>query len=159
MPNNHQIFIVEDDEPINMMLFKFLEKQGFRNIKGFFSAEEMLKQLPQKEPVIIIQDFDLPGMNGLDTILTVKARKTNAEFIFLSGQRSIEVAIEAMKNGAFDYIVKDNFAKENVVAKIKNLLKVEQLYLQRNRFKKMLFISVILLGISWIVLLLFFLLK
>jgi DNA-binding NtrC family response regulator len=159
MQNNHQIFIVEDDEPINVMLCKFVDKQGFPKVKGFLSAEEMLKELPQKEPVIIIQDFDLPGMNGLDTIRTVKAKKTNAEFIFLSGQRSIEVAIEAMKSGAFDYIVKDNFAKENVVAKIKNLLKVEQLYLQRNRFRKMLIISVILLGLSWISLLLIFLLK
>jgi DNA-binding NtrC family response regulator len=152
MLTDHLIFIVEDDEPLNIMLCKFVEKQGFQKVRGFFTAEDMLKEIPREEQVIIIQDFDLPGMNGLEAIRKVKADYSNSEFIFLSGQRSIDVAIEAMKNGAFDYIVKDNFAKENVVAKIKNLIKVRQLYNQRNHFRKLLIISVILLAISWIVL-------
>ena len=92
-------------------------------------------------------------MNGLETLQKVKSSHSNTDFIFLSGQRSIDVAIEAMKNGSFDYIVKDNFAKENVVTRIKNLIKVQQLYRQRDRFKLLMIVSIVLLGLSWIFLL------
>ena len=49
MENKHHIFIVEDDEPVNVMLCKFVKKQGFQKVRGFFSAEEMLNEIPQKE--------------------------------------------------------------------------------------------------------------
>lgn len=152
MKKNQIIYIVEDDPPVNSMLCMFLEKQGFTNVSAFFSSEEMLEILEKKCPDIIIQDYDLPGMNGLDTLRSIKSSFPGIEFIFLSGQRSIEIAIEAIKSGAFDYIVKDSFAKENVVTKINNLLKIKSLQKDRQRFKISLLVFSILLFISWIIL-------
>ena len=159
MKKNQTIYIVEDDPPVNSMISLFLEKQGFTRVEGFFSSEEMLSELSRKKPDIIIQDYDLPGMNGLDTIREVKSQHPNIEFIFLSGQRSIDIAIEAIKNGAFDYIVKDSFAKENVVTKINNLLKIQSLQKDKQRFKTSLIIFSVLLFISWIILVVLFLLR
>jgi len=157
MKKDHLIYVVEDDQPVNSMLCMFLEKQGFTNVSGFYSAEEMLAVLSMNKPVIIIQDFDLPGMNGLEVIRNVKQQYPNTEFIFLSGQRSIDIAIEAIKNGAFDYIVKDSFAKENVVTKINNLLKIKSLEKERQLFKYSLVIFSVLLFLSWVILVIHFL--
>jgi DNA-binding NtrC family response regulator len=153
------IYIVEDDVPVNTLIFKFLEKQGFTNVQSFYSSEEMIAVLKANTDVIIIQDYDLPGKNGLETIFEIKPKYPRAEFIFLSGQRSIEIAIEAIKNGAFDYIVKDNFAKENVVTKVKNLLQTKSLERDRLLFKKGFILFSVMLIISWIILLFEFLSK
>ncbi len=159
MKKNQTIYIVEDDPPVNSMINMFLEKQGFTCVEGFNSSEEMLSALSRKKPDIIIQDYDLPGMNGLDTIRKVKSQHPTIEFIFLSGQHSIEIAIEAIKNGAFDYIVKDSFAKENVTTKINNLLKIQSLQKDKLRFKTSLIIFSVLLFISWIILVVLFVLR
>lgn len=150
-----KIYIVEDDAPMNELLCQFLEMQGYKDVKGFFSGEEMLNELSIKEETIIIQDFDLPGINGLDVLSKVIPAFPKAEFIFLSGQSNIETAVEAIKGGAFDYIVKDKFAKENVQTKISNLLKIKSLYQQKTRLKKA-FVSLALITfISWMIILIF----
>ncbi len=159
MKKNHFIYVVEDDQPMNTMLCMFLKKQGFTNVTGYFSSEEMIAGLPKNRSVIIIQDFDLPGMNGLETIRNVKSGYPNADFIFLSGQKSIEIAIESIKSGAFDYIVKDSFSKENVVTKINNLLRIKTLEKYKQRSKIFLLIFSFLLFISWMILLVHFFIK
>lgn len=153
MKKNYTIYVVEDDQPMNTMLCMFLKKQGYNHVSGFFSSEEMIEKLPARKPVVIVQDFDLPGMNGLETIRTVRSEYPNTEFIFLSGQKSIEIAIESLKNGAYDYIVKDSFAKENVVAKINNLLKIKSLEKYKQQSKIYFLIFSIFLFLSWFLLL------
>jgi len=154
-----KIFIVEDDAPINHLLCQFLELHNFKNVKGFFTGEEMLNVLDRNEETIIIQDFDLPGMNGLEVLEKVIPLYHNVEFIFLSGQSSIEIAVDAIKGGAFDYIVKDKFAKENVLTKINNLLKIKSLYQQKNRFKKAFICLALVTFISWIILFVLLMIK
>ena len=154
---NHPIYVVDDDQALNMMICKFLKQQGFQNVKGFYNSEDMLKQFRPKDNPIIIQDFDLPGMNGLEVLKEIKPKNPKIEFIFLSGQSSIEVAVEAIKYGAFDYIVKDNFSKENVSTKIKNLMKMKILEAEKLGFKVGLFIFILLLLATWGLLFYFYL--
>jgi DNA-binding NtrC family response regulator len=84
----------------------------------------------------------------VDILKKIKHENTGAEFIFLSGQSSIDVAVESIKYGAFDYIIKDNFAKENVSTKIRNLLKIKKLARERHLFKIGLLIFIVLFSIS-----------
>lgn len=147
MSKTQKIFVVDDDPPMNTMICKFVESQGYQNVTGFFAVEEMIPNLSKKEGVIIIQDYDLPGMSGLECIKEIKPKFPKVEFIFLSGQRSIQIAIDAIKFGAFDYIIKDNFAKDNVGIKIKNLLRIKDLE------KKRVFIQKLLIGLSLLLLL------
>ena len=149
------IFIVEDDSPMNELLCQYLEMQGYSNIKGFYTGEEMINELSPNQDTIIIQDFDLPGMNGLEVLEKVKPAFHKSEFIFLSGQSSIGIAVDAIKSGAFDYIVKDNFAKENVLNKINNLLKIKSLYQDKVRMKKAFILLAFITFISWIIVITF----
>jgi DNA-binding NtrC family response regulator len=150
-----RILVVDDDQPLNAMICKYLEKQGFVNVKGFYSGEELFASVGKEKSPIIIQDYELPGINGVDILRKVKSENPLAEFIFLSGQSSIEVAVEAIKNGAFDYIIKDNFAKENVSTKIRNLLKIKQLTTERKFFRLGLITILSLLILSWLYILFF----
>lgn len=145
------IYVVDDDKPLNVMICKFLKKEGFVNVKDFYTGEQLLEEMQHDTAPIIIQDFDLPGMNGLEILKKVKTEFPKAEFIFLSGQSKIEVAVEAIKNGAFDYVIKDTFAKENVHNKIKNLLKIKKLVVDRKIFVFIVAIVVVLLIITWVV--------
>jgi DNA-binding NtrC family response regulator len=156
MKKTIHILVVEDDPPLNSLLCTYLQEKGFKNVTGFQSTEEMLEKLSRKTPTIIIQDYDLPKMNGIDSIRTVKPDYPNVEFIFLSGQQRIDIAIEALKNGAFDYIVKDHFAKENVFMKIQHLIRYKTLERKRNFFFYSLLISLGFLMIALALLVYFF---
>ena len=141
------------------MICKFLQKEGFVNVQGCFTGEELFEKIQKESAPIIIQDFDLPGLNGLDILKKVKHEVPKAEFIFLSGQSRIEVAVEAIKNGAFDYVIKDTFAKENVLNKIRNLLRIKKLLFDRKIFVISMVLFVLLLLITWIILSVLFLRK
>jgi DNA-binding NtrC family response regulator len=86
----------------------------------------------------------------------VKSSRPDIEFIFLSGQSKIEVAVEAIKLGAFDYIVKDNFARENTYHKICNLLKMKKLSIERKAYKFGLFLFACLFTLSVLSIFIFF---
>jgi DNA-binding NtrC family response regulator len=150
-----RILVVDDDQPLNVMICKYLEKQGFVNVKGFYSGEELFDAIGKEISPIIIQDYELPGLNGVEILKKVKLENPNAEFIFLSGQSSIDIAVESIKNGAFDYIIKDNFAKENVSTKIRNLLKIKQLTSERKFYRLIVIVIMGLFLISWIYILFF----
>lgn len=147
---NPRIYIVEDDPGLNKLLEMHLVKCGFNRTKGFLSGEELFKNL-DVVPDIIVQDYDLPGMNGVEVLKKAKKINPNIDFIFLSGQQSIEVAVDAMKYGAFDYLIKDSVAKDKLVYKIKKLILIQKLKNDKNAYKYGIIGFAILLVLSWLV--------
>ena len=149
---NQLIYVVDDDRPLNVMICKFLRKEGFLNVEGFFTGEELFTALKKDTAPIIIQDFDLPGINGLEILSRVKNEFPKSEFIFLSGQSKIDIAVDAIKNGAFDYVIKDSFAKENVYNKIRNLIRIKKLVYERKLFVSGMIVAAVLLFATWLIL-------
>jgi DNA-binding NtrC family response regulator len=146
---NPCIYVVEDDNALNKMLVSYLKSRNLKEVHGFISGEDAVKSLSENQPDIVIQDYDLPGMNGIDTMKKVKEQYPDAIFIFLSGQSSVKVAIDALNDGAYDYIIKDNFAKENAVKKIKQLLYIKKLEHDKKMFKISFIAFLILFMSSW----------
>lgn len=126
---NPLIFLVEDDPVFRKMIDAYLRSQRLTNIKQFGSGEEMLKQLATEMPLVVVEDFDLGAgkLNGLEIFKKAREINPKIEFVFLSGQSNIEVAVEAIKLGAFDYVVKDEFAKENLLNRLKRFVFQKQL--------------------------------
>ncbi len=147
---NQLIYVVDDDAALNAMICKHLQSKGFKSTKGLMSGEELLEAIDSSDEAIVVQDFNLAGMNGLETLKKAKMKSPKTEFVFLSGQSSIEIAVEAIKNGAFDYIIKDNFAKDNVTTKINNLLKIKALSFDRKAYRGLMVIFIVLLIVSWL---------
>lgn len=152
------IFIVEDNQVYNKLVVSYLRSKKFNRIESFSTGEECLKNLTKK-PDIIIQDYLLEGMNGMDVLKTAKKQFPEIEFIFLSGQDSIDIAINTMKYGAYDYIVKDQMALKKMVNKITKIISVQQLVKSNKRYKMgvtLFFIALVIIIIVILSLTIFF---
>lgn len=126
------IFIVDDDPMQAAMLQDYLSKYSTFTTTVYNSGEECLKNL-DKSPEIVFLDynFDKAGrdaMNGIEILKEIKAKKPDTEVVMISGQDKIEVAVNTIKYGAFDYIVKSESAfhrSENVIFNIIKRLKLQ----------------------------------
>lgn len=106
-----KIFIVDDDPTHNDMLKAFLLEKFNMDILSFTSGEEAIRNIEQN-PDFIILDYNLDRVNAnaLDGVAVLKKFREinpNAYVIMLSGQDKIEVAVDSMRCGAFDYVVKN----------------------------------------------------
>ena len=146
---NPLIFVVEDNQMYNKLVVSYLKTNKFTNIESYLSGEDALKNM-DKNPDIVIQDYLLEGMTGIEVLIKAKKTNPNVEFIFLSGQDSIDIAINSMKYGAYDYIVKDQMALQKMVSKIQKINSVTELVKSNKRYK----IGVILffIGLSILIL-------
>jgi len=131
---NPLIFVVEDNQMYNKLVISYLKTNKLTNVESYLTGEDALKNM-DKNPDIVIQDYLLEGMTGIEVL--IKAKKTNpdVEFIFLSGQDSIDIAINSMKYGAYDYIVKDQMALQKLVNKIQKINSVTELVKSNKRYK------------------------
>lgn len=141
------IFVVEDNVSYTKIIEHHLKHSGFENVMVFTSGEDCLNNL-FLEPDIIIQDYRLQGISGLNVLQRVKTCLPFTEFIFLSSQDSIEVAVNSIKYGAFDYIVKDDAAVHRLTPKIENIIRLQKL---RNRFRIQKIVVVIFMIITFLV--------
>jgi DNA-binding NtrC family response regulator len=132
--NDSLIFVVEDNRVYNKLIVSYLKTNKFNNVMPFYSGEDTINNL-YRNPDIIIQDFLLDGMNGIDVLKKAKEQNPNIEFIFLSGQDNIDVAINTMKYGAYDYIVKDQMALKKMVNKINKIQSVNKLVKSNKRYR------------------------
>jgi DNA-binding NtrC family response regulator len=128
------IFIVEDNTVYNKLVVSYLRSQKFTRVESYLTGEECLKNI-HKRPDVIIQDYLLDGMNGIEVLKATKKLYPETEFIFLSGQDSVDVAINSMKYGAYDYIVKDQMALKKMVDKINKIISVKELVKSNKRYK------------------------
>jgi len=89
------IYVVEDNLVYNRMVCEHLKKQNYTRVKSFVSGNECIKAVMNGEnPNIVIQDYFLDDLNGIDVLKAVKAKYKEAEFIFLTSNENIEVAYQ-----------------------------------------------------------------
>jgi len=104
--NAPPVFIVEDNPMYSFMLTYTLEQEFNFNICNFDSGEDCLLNLEQYRPAIIILDYKLKNMNGVNVLQYVKRNFPEIYVIVITEQKNIHTAVEIMKRGAFDYIPK-----------------------------------------------------
>ena len=132
--NNPLIFVVEDNQMYNKLVVSYLKTNKFTNVESYYTGEEALKNM-HKNPDIIIQDYLLDGMTGIEVLIKAKKICPNVEFIFLSGNDNIDIAINSMKYGAYNYIVKDHQALQKLLEKIQKINTVSAMVITKKRFK------------------------
>lgn len=128
------IFIVEDNSIYNKLIASHLRSKNFKRIESFLSGEECLKNL-YKKPDIVIQDYLMDGINGIDVLKKTKKSHPDTEFIILSGQDNLNIAVNTIKYGAYDYVVKDRFALNKLLDNIEKIMKIQRGQLQNKQFK------------------------
>lgn len=154
MNKNLLIYVVEDNKLYHRLIVDFLQKQGMKNVKSFYNGNDCLNAVKQGEhPDIVIQDYYLEDSTGIAVLQAVKKRSKSSEFIFLTGNEDLEVAVNSIKYGAFDYIIKDNdLALKKVYNKIGKISKMLELE-KRNRLIKTAMIITLFLLVAIVTLL------
>jgi DNA-binding NtrC family response regulator len=102
---NKLVFIVDDEQSISKLLSYWVKDKWKYEVEIFSNGEDVLKKLNMR-PDIVLLDIMLPGLNGIETLKLIKKYDENLPVIMLSAQGSIEVAVEALRFGAYDYFQK-----------------------------------------------------
>ena len=128
MKNNHafKVFIVEDDTWYGSMLQHYLSLNPEYEIKRFESPSDFFDHL-HENPDVVTLDYSLPDCDGSEVLKKIKQHNPDARVIVISGQEDVATAINLLKNGAFDYIVKDEETKDRLWNSIKNLREISSL--------------------------------
>lgn len=105
MSTTVSILLIDDDAGSRLALCSLLKQAGY-GAHCVASGEDALDWLDQNTAAIVITDLMLPGMDGLEILRRVKERAPDTNVILITGNASAHSALEAMKNGAFDYITK-----------------------------------------------------
>ncbi len=119
MQNNstQKIFIVDDDSFCTALYKQHLLNEGYTNITTFTNGQDCLNHLTD-QPQIILLDYEMEPYNGLEVLKKIKRFNPDIYLLVISGQDDMQVAINALKYGAFDYIIKG----KNELEKITSLL-------------------------------------
>lgn len=118
---NKLIFIVDDEQAISKLLSFWVKDKWEYEVEVFSNSEAMLKRMSSK-PDLILLDIMLPGLDGLETLKRIKQIDENLPVIMLSAQGSIEVAVESLRYGAYDYFPKP-IDQQRLELAIKNAIK------------------------------------
>ncbi|MFQ5905342.1 MAG: ATP-binding protein [bacterium] len=100
------VLVVEDDEGLNRLIQRRLQREGFRT-EGVFDGFDAIARAVEKPDTLLLLDYVLPTMTGEDVIEQLAERQCSVPFIVMTGHGDENVAVEMMKLGARDYIVKN----------------------------------------------------
>jgi DNA-binding NtrC family response regulator len=131
--NSMRILIIDDEEVMRDVLETVLQRENFETLTAG-SGEEGLALLDEEDIDLIVLDMMLPGMDGHETLRSIKDTHPNTPVIIVTAYSSIDGAIGAMKMGAFHYIPKP-FKNEEVVLTVNNALEQKRLSQENERLK------------------------
>jgi len=99
------ILVVDDDPDIREVIKDRLESLGYE-VSTASSGEECLNLLEKQNPQMILLDIEMPAMNGLEVLSEIRKREMNVSVLMISAYGTIERAVQAMREGAYDFIPK-----------------------------------------------------
>jgi len=129
-----RILVVDDEEAMRESLNDWLKEDGYEVglARGGQEAIDMVRDEPWE---IILLDLKMPGMNGLETLKHLKEVRPDAEILMMTAYATVDTAVQAMKEGAFDYLVKP-FDPDEVEILIKKIVKHKELILENILLRK-----------------------
>ncbi|UJS18926.1 MAG: sigma-54 dependent transcriptional regulator [Candidatus Jettenia sp.] len=99
------IIFTDDEDTFRNIMAKELSRMGYK-VTCCASGAETLKNMQERDFDVVILDITMPGMNGIETLRKIKDLESTTEVIILTGQGTIENAVQAIKSGAYDYLTK-----------------------------------------------------
>lgn len=157
------VFLI-DDEPIqNEMLKDYLSDRFIYDLKTFENGEDALQNMDLK-PEMAVLDFHLSAhnpnaKNGVDILKEMKEISSDTHIIMLSGQDKIDVAIDTMKYGAYDYVVKGESAFARIENIMKNINELQKMKTINQGYRNTILMLIIVIGLIILVSVYFFLVK
>lgn len=113
-----RILVVDDNKELREILQGFLQSEG-HDVEGSPNGRDALEKHQKAHFDLIITDLNMPEISGMELIKTIRKESQDTEFVIITGYASMDSAVEAVRIGAFDYIVKP-FRMEELHVVVKN---------------------------------------
>lgn len=127
----NSVIVVDDEAPIREAIEQWLTLSGFA-VQVFSRAEECLARLPEHFPGVILTDVRMPGVSGLQLLAGLQARDKDLPVILLTGHGDVPMAVQAMRDGAYDFLEKP-FSPETLLSNLRRAMEKRQLVLENRR--------------------------
>lgn len=124
------IFIVDDDPFCRSLYQRHLHNLGYNQIRLFSDGQECLDSLTD-QPDVIFLDHRMEPLDGLEMLRKIKRFNSDIYLVIISGQDDVQVAVNALKFGAFDYIIKGDNDFEKIESVLKKIQDVRALLQER----------------------------
>jgi two-component system, NtrC family, response regulator AtoC len=131
----YKIFIVDDNNMFLKVMYKFLTQNERFEVYALSSGRECISRLNEK-PDIISLDYTLPDFNGKEVLEKIMQVTPDSEVIIVSGQNDINTAIDLLKLGAYDYIVKGIDTRDKILIAIEKIIEKIELTNENSRLKQ-----------------------
>jgi DNA-binding NtrC family response regulator len=139
-----KIFIVDDDIFCLTLYEQFLRNLGYTEMTSFNCGDECLQHVTE-QPALVIMDYNMEGMNGIEVLKKIKAFNAGIMVYIISGQENKQVAQEALQYGALDYVVKSSLSPEKMATIMQ---RVERYYKPRPKESKRSFFEKVKSGLG-----------
>ncbi|POA56676.1 MULTISPECIES: sigma-54-dependent transcriptional regulator [unclassified Pseudomonas] len=127
----NSVLVVDDEASIRSAVEQWLSLSGFE-VQLFSRAEECLARLPRDFPGVILSDVRMPGISGLELLAQVQRLDPDLPVILLTGHGDVPMAVEAMRDGAYDFLEKP-FSPEILLSSLRRALDKRRLVLENRR--------------------------
>ncbi len=134
MPKMPRILVVDDEEAMRGSLSDWLKEDGYE-VGLAASGQEALDMATKNAWEVILLDLKMPGMDGLETLKRLKKVRADAEVLMMTAYATIDTAVQAMKEGAFDYLVKP-FDPDEIEIQIKKIIAHREVILENILLRK-----------------------
>ena len=139
MSHQRTILIIDDEDGIRNVLGEVLHDEGFAVLRAA-DGPEGLKILKTELIDLVFLDVWMPGMGGLDVLRAIREEFSEVPVVMISGHASIDVAVKAVKNGAWDFVEKP-LSMDKTLAVVANALKVQELKRENRELKAHFFLE------------------
>lgn len=102
----NSVLIVDDDKSVNNFLERFLRQKGYLSIQAVKTSQAAIEIIKKEDIKLVLLDIKLPDMDGIETLKKIKEIKKDINVIMITGFPEEATAREALKLGAYDYIIK-----------------------------------------------------
>lgn len=120
------IFLVDDDPFFLALLNKQLVNSGYNKIRTFSNGADCLNALNEK-PDVIFLDHNMDTLSGYEVLKKIKRYDPDIFVVMVSGQEDIKTAVDSLKHGAFDYILKSDNEMEKIVTVLDKVAHLQEL--------------------------------
>ncbi|AUG03869.1 DNA-binding response regulator [Pseudomonas sp. 09C 129] len=127
----NSVMLVDDEASIRTAVEQWLSLSGFE-VQLFSRAEDCLARLPRDFPGVILSDVRMPGISGLELLKEVQQRDADLPVILLTGHGDVPMAVEAMRDGAYDFLEKP-FSPQTLLSSLRRALDKRGLVLENRR--------------------------
>jgi signal transduction histidine kinase len=128
-----RILVVDDESLILDLAVMLLSTRGYEVITAK-SGDECLATVEREKPSLVLLDYMMPGMDGMTTLREMRQRFPDTYVIMLTGKGNEQIAVEVMKAGAADYILKP-FRNQDLIERIENVLRIRRIEIHNRELR------------------------